>query len=184
MLAPSRPCGADVADDWHSTYTDSHMERGPYEPRPGDPRRDPAYAQPAAPPPPEYYEPPRERRIGLAEIVGLLALIGAIVAIFLAIDAREEGNDDKEVARQVRVETQREMQRIRTSLGQKAGTAGARAGQAEAEAEQTRRAVAKLRLQVAQLQEDVKVLRTEQNQTRNTLRNLSETVSSVRREGG
>ena len=164
------------------------MEGGPYEPRPGDPgypRRDPAYAQPAPPPPPpEYYEPPRERRIGLAEILGLLALVGAIVAIVLALDAREEGGDDKQVARQVRIETQREIQQIRTSLGQKAGTAGARARQAEAEAEQTRRAVAKLRSQVAELQGDAKVLRSQQNQTRNTLRNLSETVSSVRREGG
>jgi hypothetical protein len=164
------------------------MEGGPYEPRPGDPRyprRDPAYAQPAAPPPPpEYYEPPRERRIGLAEILGLLALIGAIVAIVLALDAREEGSDDKEVARQVRIEMQREIQRIRTSLGQKAGTARARARQAEAEADQTRRAVAKLRSQVAELQSAVKVLRTQQNQTRNNLRNLSETVSKVRREGG
>jgi len=60
------------------------MEGGPYQPRPGDPRRDPAYAQPAAPPPPpEYYEPPRERRIGLAEIVGLLALIGLPFATWI-----------------------------------------------------------------------------------------------------
>ena len=164
------------------------MEGGPYEPRPGDPgypRRDPAYAQPAPPPPPpEYYEPPRERRIGLAEILGLLALVGAIVAIVLALDAREEGGDDKQVARQVRIETQREIQQIRTSLGQKAGTAGARARQAEAEAEQTRRAVAKLSSQVAKLQGEVKVLRTQQNQTRDNLRNLSETVSKLRHEGG
>src|SRR3954453_12749759 len=105
------------------------MEGGPYEPRPGDPGyppRDPAYAQPGVPPPPpEYYEPPRERRIGLAEVLGLLALIGAIVAIVLALAAREEGSDDKEVARQVRIETQHQIQRIRTSLGEKAGTAGA-----------------------------------------------------------
>ncbi len=173
--------------DWGWTYTDAHMEGGPYEPRPGDPGypRDPAYAQPAAPPPPpEYYEPPRERRIGLAEIVGLLALIGAIVAIFLALDAREEGSDDKQVARQIRIETQREMERIRTSLGQKAGTAGAKARQAEDEAEQTRRAVAKLRSQVAELQSEVRVLGTQQNQTRDTVRNLSETVSNMRQEGG
>jgi hypothetical protein len=162
------------------------MEGGPYEPRPGDPaytRRDPAYVQPAAPPPPpEYYEPPRERRIGLAEILGLFALIAAIVAIVLALDAREEGSDDKEVARQVRTETQHQIQRIRTSLGQKAGTAGARAREAEAEAEQTRRSVATLRSQVAQLQGELKVLRAQQNQVRDTLRNLSETFAKVRTE--
>ena len=163
------------------------MEGGPYEPRPGDPRypRDPAYVQPAAQPvPPEYYEPPRERRVGLAEILALFALIGAIVAIVLALDAHEERSDEKEVAHQVRIETQREIQRVRASLGQKAGTAGARARQAEAEAAQLHATVTKLRSQVAELQGELKVLRIQQNQTRDALRNLSETVSKLHRPGG
>jgi hypothetical protein len=160
------------------------MERGPYDrppEEPGYPARDPAYAQPVAPPP-EYYEPPR--RIGFAEIAALLALIGAIVAVFLALDARDEGNNDEQVARQVRQATRRQVEQLRSSLGQKAGTAGARARAAEAEAEQTRRAVSTLRLQVAQLQGEVKTLRTQQNQTRATLRNLSETVSKIPPSGG
>src|SRR5215213_1970594 len=114
------------------------MERGPYDRQPrqsGYPPRDPAYVEPAAPPP-EYYEPPR--RFGFAEMAAILAVLAAAVAIFLAIDAREQGNDDEQVARQVRQETRRQIVRIRSTLGEKAGNAGARARAAEAEAEQTR----------------------------------------------
>src|SRR5689334_9184183 len=109
------------------------MERGPYERRPGvpgDPRRDPAYA-----PPPEYYEPP-PRRVGFAEVVALLALVGAIVGIVLAIDAREHGSDNEQIAREVRVETRRQLRQTRAAVAEKAGTAGARAREAEQEAKQ------------------------------------------------
>lgn len=160
------------------------MERGPYDRPPGEPgypARDPGYVQPPAPPP-EYYEPPR--RFGIAEAAALLALIGAVVAIFLALDAKDEGSNDEQVARQVRQETQRQVEQVRSSLGEKAGTAGARARDAEAEAEKTRKDVAALRAQVLRLQGEVETLRTQQNQTRDTLRNLSETVAKVRSGGG
>jgi hypothetical protein len=155
------------------------MERGPYDrpPRQGYPPRDPAYVEPAAPPP-GYYEPPR--RFGFAEMAAILAVLAAAVAIFLALDAREDSNDDEQVARQVRQETQRQIAQIRSSLGQKAGTAGARARAAEAEAEQTRATVAKLGDQVTRLEGEVRTLRIQQNRVRDTLRNLSESVAKVR----
>ena len=84
------------------------------------------------------------------------------------------------MARQVRQETQRQILRIRSSLGEKAGAAGARARAAEAEAAQTRATVAKLGDQVTRLEGEVKTLRIQQNQVRNTLRNLSESVAKVR----
>ena len=162
------------------------MERGPYERpppppgQPGYPAQDPAYAEPVTPPP-EYYE--QRRRIGFAEVLALLALVAAVVGIFLALDARDEGSDDQQVARQVRAETQRQIVAIRSSLGEKAGAAGARARQAEAEAEKTRATVAKLSSQITRLQGEVKTLRIQQNQVRDTLRNLSESVSKIRTTG-
>jgi TolA-binding protein len=156
------------------------MERGPYDRpprRPDYPPRDPAYAEPAAPPP-EYYEPPR--RFGFAEMAAILAVLAAAVAVFLALDARDSATDDEQVARQVRQETQRQILRIRSSLGEKAGNAGARARAAEAEAEQTRATVAKLSDQITRVEGEVKTLRIQQNQVRNTLRNLSESVAKLR----
>jgi uncharacterized protein HemX len=129
-------------------------------------------------PPPEYYE--RPRRFGFAEMAAILAVLAAAVAIFLALDAREEGSDDEQVARQVRQETQRQILQIRASLGEKAGNAGARARSAEAEAAQTRATVAKLSDQVTRLQGEVRTLRIQQNRTRDTLRNLSESVARIR----
>ena len=155
------------------------MERGPYERWPGetgDPRRDPAYA-----PPPEYYEPP-PRRIGFAEVVALLALVGAIVGIVLAIDAREQGSDDEQIAREVRQETQRNIRQVRAAVREKAGSVGARARQAETEAKQTREAVAEMRKQLSRLQTEVSTLKSQQNQVRKTLQGQSEAIGELRRK--
>lgn len=154
------------------------MERGPYDrppEEPGYPRRDPAYA-----PPPEY-EPPADRRFGVSEVVAMLALIAAIVAIFLALDARGQGSEDEQVARQVRQETQRQIQQIRSSVGQQAGTAGQRAREAEAEAEQTRETASQLNSQVSDLRGEVSSLRSQQNQIRDSIQSQSEAIADIRR---
>jgi chromosome segregation ATPase len=155
------------------------MEGGPYE-QPGYPRRDPRYEQPGYVPPPEY-EPPPQRRFGAAEAVAVLALLAAVVAIFLALDARDEAGDDEQLNARTRAEIQRQVQQVRTSLGERAGTAGARARQAESEAAQTRNSVSQLSSQVSSLEQEVSELRGQQNQMRSSLQRQSEAISDLRR---
>lgn len=153
------------------------MERGPYDrppPGPGQPRRDSGYEAP-----PEY-ERPTERRFGIAEVVAILALLAAVVAIFLAIDARDDGAGQQQVERQVRQETQRQIEEIRSSVGEQAGNAGARARAAEKEAEQAQEAASELRSQVAGLEKEVSSLQTQQNQVRESLEKQSEAISDIR----
>ena len=155
------------------------MERGPYD-RPPEgrpyPERDPRYI----PPPPEYEVPPR-RPFGVAEALATLALIAGIVAIFLALDAREEGSDDEQLARQVSAEVDRKVRQTRASVRQRAGAAGARARRAEAEAEQTREAVSELRGQVSGLRTQVSSLQARQSQMRSTLERQGEAIQALRR---
>ena len=158
------------------------MERGPYGQGPEDPRRpvgDPRYQQRPVDygPPPEYE---RERRIGLAEVVALLAGIAAIVAIVLAIDARKAGSDDEEVARQVRQQTQREINRIESAVEKKTGSAGSKARRAQAEAEGAEEEASELASEVASLEGEIRALKTQQNEVRNSLQNQSEAISDVR----
>ncbi len=157
------------------------MERGPYDRQPGDPayvRREPAYA-----PPPEY-EPPPERRFGVAEAVAIFALVVAMVAVFLAIDAREEGSDDEQVASQVRREVDLKVRQIRSTLGQRAGAAREQAQAAESEAERTRAALTDLRTQISALRKRDRALQTQLNQARSTIQLQSDAISDLRRESG
>jgi len=154
------------------------MERGPYDRPPAGrpyPEGDPRYV-----PPPDY-EPPPRRSFGVAEAVATVALIAGVIAIFLALDAREQGNDDEQLARQVSEEVDRKVRQIRTSVGQRAGAAGARARDAEAEAEQTREALNEMRTQLSGLREQVSSIQSRQNQMRANLERQSEAISSVRR---
>jgi len=159
------------------------MERGPYDrpPPPEDPRypqRDPAYRDPAYDP---AVPPEPERRIGVGDVVAIIALVVAIVAIFLAIDARNEGSSDEEIARQVRQETQRQIDQIRSSTGEQTGSADKRAREAENEAEETGESVTELSNQVSSLNEQVTKLQSQQNEIRSSLQKQGEAISDIRR---
>jgi hypothetical protein len=163
------------------------VERGPYDrpdqppaQPPGQPPAQPGYAQRE----PGYgsgYEPPPERRFGVPEVVAVLAMVVAIVAIFLALDARNEGSSQEEINRQVRQETQRQVDEIREATGQQAQSANKRARGAESEAEKAQEDAAELNSSVARLEKEVSSLKAQQNQMRDSLQKQSEAIADIRR---
>jgi TolA-binding protein len=159
------------------------MEGGPYDRppqgQPGQPAQDPAYRPPAG------YEPPPERRFGLTEVAALLALLVAAVAIFFAIDANNSSTSDEEIAREVRQETQRQVNEIRSEAGGQAESADETARQAsrkaEVTAEKNQESVSQLESQFSELQGEVGTLQAQQNQIRDSLEKQSEAIADIRR---
>jgi hypothetical protein len=171
------------------------MERGPYDrpppgqqpQQPGYPQQGAQYQQPAGYEP----EPPPERRFGWAEIVALVSVVAAAVAIFLAIDARNSSSSDEEIAQQVQQETQRQVDQIRSEAGGQLESADRTARNAEskadATAEKNQESVSQLESQVSELRGEVSALKSQQNQMRSSLQKQSEDIADIRRtlrEGG